>query len=165
MSSIRKSAAQTSGSDEPLFSNFTPLRRAKQRLTVLTSGTALSRRKMAAPGWRDATTKRSRRVVPREVSEILARKFYQVFDLLEVSAREGAGGRGEGDGREGGDVIGVEKGRHENAALSSRPSSRTHRDPAVPSLRARRDELLSSTFYTTPGSPIAERSRPGISLQ
>lgn len=43
---------------------------------------------MAAPG-KDATTKRSRCVVPREVSEILARKFYQVFDLLESRARWG----------------------------------------------------------------------------
>jgi len=68
---------------EPLFFNFTPLRRAKQRLMALTSRTALLRGKMAAPG-EDATTKRSRRVVPREVSEILARKFYQVFDLLKV---------------------------------------------------------------------------------
>jgi len=41
---------------------------------------------MAVPR-KDATTKRSRRVVPREVSEILARKFYQVFDLLEVGSR------------------------------------------------------------------------------
>jgi len=64
--------------------------------------------KMTASG-EDPTTKRSRRVVPRrrEVSEILTQKFYQVFDLLEVGSRT-----------RGNDVIEVEKGRHENAALS-----------------------------------------------
>lgn len=81
---------------EPLFSNFAPLRRAKQRLTVSTSRTALARWKNGCSGILDSRL-----------------KFYQVFDLLES-------GLARRVGKDGRDAMrsGVEKGRHENAALS-----------------------------------------------
>ena len=69
------------------------------------------RRKMAAPG-KDATTKRSRRVVPREVSE------NSRPEVLSSFRPAGSGVADEVGLGESGDVIEVEKGRHENAALS-----------------------------------------------
>jgi len=141
---------------EPLFSNFTPLRRAKQRLTVSTSRTALVREKWSP---REKTRQQKDRALWfRDGGRSIwnsRRKFYQVFDLLEE-----AGGLGLDEAMR----SGFEKGRLENAALSLL-------DPRIgigsPSLRY--VPRANTMNYCRPSShdlesPITKESRPGISF-